>query len=160
MKKKKIKCNGILMQEAAMQPAQPINHTNFTPLRDLNYTPVVVRPKNAFGAKKGPQVINILSDDEIAKMDERNAEVDEMTCEYIMNLLDESGDVSAEEIGLDAETATSILDEFERVLSEFGFYINRPTIVQCVDGEHIIRSSYDDEPVDADSGEPVTLLMD
>lgn len=157
MKKKKIKSVGFIMQEASNQPAnpvQPINHANFVPLRDLDYTPIVVRPQNAT-SHRGPLTINVLSDDEIAKMDERNAEVDEMTIEYIMNLIDEQDDVSSEAIGLDAETVTLILNEFESVLANFGFYIHRPTIVQCEDGEHIVRSTCDDEPVDASTHEPV-----
>ena len=157
MKKKKIKSVGFIVQEEMNSPANPtnpINHSNFVPLRDLDYTPIVVRPQNAT-SRRGHAMINVLSDDEIAKMDERNAEVDEMTIEYIMNLIDEPDDVASETIGLDAETVTLILNEFESVLANFGFYIHRPTIVQCEDGERIVRSSCDDEPVDAFTHEPV-----
>lgn len=144
MKKVKSIKAGVFMQDSAIQPDS--HQVNFLPLRDLDYTPIVVRPQCAEGSakKKGPQVLKVLSDQQIEVMDSRNADVEAMTSDYIMGLMDEN-ELNAEDIGLDDETVSAILDAFEETLANFGIYINRPTIVQRDDGEHIIRSAYDSD---------------
>lgn len=141
---KKIRRSGVFMQDASDQPAKIVQQTSYAPLKDLDFTPIVVRPPASEGKVLAGKAIRVLSDYEIEAMDERNAEVEALTFDYIMSLLDYDG-FTSDDIGLDSEIVTSILDAFEQTLSEFGLYINRPTIVQREDGEHILRSAFDDE---------------
>lgn len=85
------------------------------------------------------------TDAEIEEMDKRNAEVDEMTGELLVRLIDSGDDLTLDDLCIDDGIICEVLDAIENVLSTYGVFINRPTIIEREDGEYIVRSAYDDD---------------
>jgi len=76
---------------------------------------------------------------------EREDDLEQMTAEYILNLID-AEDIDAEELGLDSNELSSIIDEFEQILAVRGIQVYRPAFVEDDDGTiHIAYSRFDQE---------------
>lgn len=101
------------------------------PLKNLSGDIIPIRKKT-----------HVVTDDEIAQMDERNLEVEELTKDYIIALMGQDGyEVTIEDLVDDDEFA-DIVDSIEELLANHGIFIERPTLVQRDDGEYIVPNAY------------------
>lgn len=105
-------------------------------------TGFIRRPSTAGQTREN---IHYPTDAEIEEMDNRNAEVDEMTGEFLVKLIDSGDDLTPDDLCIDEGIICEVLDVIENVLSTYGVFINRPTLVEREDGEYIVRSTYDDD---------------
>ena len=80
---------------------------------------------------------------DLDEMDARNAEIDDLTSEYILNLMYVEG-YDLEDLGIEAQQLEAIEDAIEEILYEYGLTIYRPTIIENEDGsERIVSSKYE-----------------
>lgn len=80
---------------------------------------------------------------DLNEMDARNAEIDDLTSEYILNLIYVEG-YDLEDLGIEAQQLEAIEDAIEEILYEHGLTIYRPIIVEDEDGsERIVSSKYE-----------------
>lgn len=102
-----------------------------------------IRRPSTFGQTR--ESLHYPTDAEIEEMDKRNAEVDEMTWEFLVKLIDSGDDLTPDDLCIDEGIICEVLDFIENALSTYGVFINRPTLVEREDGEYIVRSTYDDD---------------
>ncbi|MBQ8619129.1 MAG: hypothetical protein IJ418_16730 [Clostridia bacterium] len=77
------------------------------------------------------------------ELDSRNAEVDDLTAEYILSLMNVEG-YDLEDFGIEVQDLEAIEDAIEEILYQYGLTIYRPTIVEDEDGsERIVASKYE-----------------
>lgn len=82
-------------------------------------------------------------DIDMDELDFRNAEVDDLTAEYILSLMNIEG-YDLEDLGIEARDLEAIEDAIEEILYEHGLTIYRPIIIEDEDGiERIVSSKYE-----------------
>lgn len=80
-------------------------------------------------------------------VDEREMELALALQEFLINALGYAADeVDCDDIGIDYDELMSILDKFEEVLYESGYYMYRPKIVEDAEGnKRLVEFPFDDE---------------
>lgn len=84
--------------------------------------------------------------DDIEEVIRRQDDIDQLTSDYIIALMgmeDYNFDIS--DLGVDTNTLSAIIDEFEGILYEHGLIIYRPVMCKTANGEEIIVSSIYEE---------------
>lgn len=115
--------------------ARTIIEDGIIPIEDLR--------KKAMERKESKPPDNFEHDEKLSDVAERQIELEELTDNYIMNVMGFGfeDDVSFVDLGFDPSELTEILDDFERVLYEHGIMIYHPVVQTDENGRDVITPS-------------------